>query len=381
MKDFFCESAETHFLFPIDGDCINSRDGIAANGSLDFTAKVVSAPGCLLTVNGIPASEKDGVYTVLLHAKPGHNVLCAKNETDGTTATISIYFLPSAVNKYRISSDDNILFLADITANKDTYTSIFDNPYLAVYKKAHDLYGAKVHLNLFYEFDREAAKYFTAGRPDFNLSMMTDKFKPEWEANADWLKLSFHSRKEMPPCPYKHASAETITADYLAVRKEVLRFAGEATFASDVTTIHFGEANPACVAALRDLCHKVLTGYFEINSNGEPLVAYYAPIPLTRHVGERDFWRDTEMGMTFGRIDRVTNIGSFESVMKDMRNIIAHPHRGGFVSIMIHEQYFHPDYLGYLPDFEARVLEPAKLLFESGYEGSLIKEVICESLQ
>ena len=34
----------------------------------------------------------------------------------------------------------------------------------------------------------------------------------------------------------------------------------------------------------------------------------------------------------------------------------------------------------YLPDFEARVLEPAKLLFENGYKGTFIKEVISESL-
>lgn len=380
MRDYFCKSNATRFLFPIDGDCINIRDGITVNGGLDFTAKMASAPGCQLTVNNIPANEENGVYSVQLHVEPGLNTLHAQNETDGTTAIISVYFLPSAVNKYRISSDDNILFLADITANQDSYTSIFDNPYLSVYKKAHDLYGAKVHLNLFYEFDQEAAKYFTDIRPDFNLSMMTDKFKPEWEANADWLKLSFHARKEFPPCPYQYASAETITADYLSVRKEVLRFAGEATFSPDVTTIHYGEANPACVAALRDLGLKALTGYFEIGSTGVPLVAYYAPIPLTLHIGERDFWRDTEMGVTFGRIDRVTNIGTFESVMEDLHNIIAHPHRGGLVSIMIHEQYFHQDYLGYLPDFEARVLEPAKLLFESGYEGSLIKEVISESL-
>ncbi len=209
--------------------------------------------------------------------------------------------MPDATKKYRISSDDNILFLADITANQDTYRSIFDNPYLAIYKKAHDCYGAKVHLNLFYEFDRAAAACFSSDRPDFNLSMMTDRFKEEWEANADWLKLSFHARAEKPDRPYQYAAPETIVADHLAVRREVLRFAGEKTFSSDVTTVHWGEANPACVAALRDHGYRALTGYFEIyKKTGKPLVSYYAPIALTQHVGERDFWHDTEMGMTFG---------------------------------------------------------------------------------
>ena len=51
------------------------------------------------------------------------------------------------VKRFRISSDDNILFLKDLS--EGDYKSIFDHPYLAVYKKAHDLFGAKVHLNLF----------------------------------------------------------------------------------------------------------------------------------------------------------------------------------------------------------------------------------------
>lgn len=376
MRDYFKQSAPTHFLFPIDGDYINERDGSIDGDGVLFTAKIASAPGCQVSVNGLNTTEENGIYSVTLHAAPGQNLLLAKNGTDGTEAKISVYYLPKAVGAYRISSDDNILFLADITQNKDTYTSIFDNPYLAIYKKAHDLYGAKVHLNLFYEFDREAAKRFSTDRPDFNLSMMTDKFKAEWAANANWLRLSFHARAEFPSKPYQFATPETIVADYEAVRREVLRFAGEATFSSDVTTIHWGEANPACVAALRDRGLKALAGYFTLTTQGEPLVSYYAPVPLIHHVGERDFWRDTEMGISFGRIDRVTNISTLEAVMADMREIIAHPTRGGFVSFMIHEQYFYPDYSHHKPDFEARVLEPAKLLFENGYEGQLLKEVL-----
>ncbi|MBQ8310565.1 MAG: hypothetical protein IJX80_06105 [Clostridia bacterium] len=40
-------------------------------------------------------------------------------------------------------------------------------------------------------------------RPYFNLSMRTDKFKEEFHANADWLKLSFHAKSEFPPKPYQ----------------------------------------------------------------------------------------------------------------------------------------------------------------------------------
>ena len=379
MREYFNESAATRILFPIDGDFVNERDGAAAQDGVTVTVTVAAAPGSRVTVEDVPAAEdttQSGVFCATVLVKAGQNTLRAHNLTDGTEATVSVYYLPEAMKKYRISSDDNILFLADITANKDVYTSIFDNPYLAVYKKAHDLYGAKVHLNLFYAFDRDAAKYFAADRPDFDLSMVTDKFKAEWEANADWLTLSFHARQEFPPKPYQFAAPETITEDFLAVKREVLRFAGEKTFSEEVTTVHFGEANIPCTEALRELGHKALAGYFEVDKHGDPLVAYYAPMPLIDHVGERDFWRDTVVGMNFARIDRVTNLDTLEKIMEDMHAILAHPHRGGFVSFMIHEQYFYGDYKRYLPDFEARVLEPARLLYENGYTGCFLRELL-----
>ena len=41
---------------------------------------------------------------------------------------------------------------------------------------------------------------------------------------------------------------------------------------------------------------------------------------------------------------------------------------------MIHEQYFYEDYCAHRPDFEKRILDPCKLLFENGYKG----EHVCE---
>ena len=377
MRDFLNTASKTHFLFPIDGDFLNAKDGDREEEGAVIVARVAAAPHSRVLINGREATETEsGLYRASICVCEGQNTLCAKNCTDETSAEISVYYTDRTEGKWRISSDDNILFLADITKNQDRYTSIFDNPYLAVYKKAHDLFGACVHLNLFYAFDRAAARFFSEARPDFDLSMMTDRFKAEWEANADWLKLSFHARAEKPDKPYQFASPETITRDFLDVRSEILRFAGEKTFSSDVTTVHWGEANPACVEALRELGHRGLAGYFELNDDGTPLVSYYAPVDLIKHVGERDFWRDHEMEMTFARIDRVTNIGTLQSVMEDLEAIMAHPHRGGFVSVMIHEQYFYKDYVNYLPDFEARVLEPARLLSEHGYKGCLIKDIL-----
>lgn len=375
MHNIFDTSASFRFLFPIDGDCLCERDGKAENGQLLVTVTLSAPAGSTVTVNGVAATEKGGVFTACIALQEGWTRLVAEDAKTGAKNTVSVFFSTRWTGKFRISSDDNILFLANITAHKDDYTSIFDDPYLAVYKKAHDLYGAKVHLNLFYAFDREAASHFSGERADFDLSMVTDKFKEEWRANADWLKLAFHSRTEFPAAPYRHGDAATVTADYEAVRREILRFAGEETFSSDVTTVHFGAANEEVLRALRALGIKGLAGYFEINKDGSPLVAYHTASPLTEHVGERDFWRDTALGITFGRIDLVLNLRSFDDMMAELERILAHPHRSGFVSLMIHEQYFYKDYKRHLPDFEARVLEPARLLADRGYTGSLLKEI------
>lgn len=328
MKDCFATSEKTHFLFPIDGDCINLNDGVPLSDGLLLTVSLSCAIGSLVSVNEELAVEREGAFEARVKLKTGLNLLTARNETDGTSAQITVFYMTCAMGKYRISSDDNILFLADLTENKDKYTSLFDNPYLAVYKRAHDLYGAKVHLNLFYEFDSTAAERFGSPRPYFNLSMMTDKYKAEWQANADWLKLSFHAKREWPEKPYKNAHPDTVIRDFLEVEREILRFAGEEAFSREVTTIHYGEANPDCVRALRNLGHKALAGYFELTPEGEPLVSYYAPVELINHVGERDFWRDVEMGMTFARIDRVTNLDSLRDIMADLNEIIKNPHRG-----------------------------------------------------
>lgn len=376
MRDFFNLNSPLRFVFPIDGDCLNERDGSVQSGVLTATVTVAAPAGHAITVNGAVATEQDGLYTAEVTLTEGKSVLTATDATEGTKTAITAFFLPRSVGKYRFSSDDNILFLANITAHKDEYTSIFDDPYLAVYKKAHDLYGAKVHLNLFYAFDREAAAYFNGDRPDFDLSMMTDKFKEEWRANADWLKLAFHSRAEWPAAPYKNGDAATVTADFEAVRREVLRFAGEECFAHDFTTVHFGAANEEVLRALRDLGIKGLAGYFILNRHGNPSVSYHAPVDLTLHVGERDFWVDTELDITFGRIDMVTNERRLDQHLAELEEIVAHPHRGGFVSLMIHEQYFYKDYKGYLPDFADRVLLPAKRLFELGYKGTFMTDMI-----
>jgi hypothetical protein len=371
MKDYLNSNSSFRFVFPIDGDCLNKYDGVEAGKKLTFTAKVAAPSGHSIEICGIKAAEQNGIYEASVEICNRESTLSAIDKTTGEECKIKVLKLPYAVGGYRLSSDDNLLFLWDINENKNNYKSIFENPYLAVYKKAHDLYGAKVHVNLFYELDDEANTYFTPRRQYFNLSMMTDKFKDEFIANSDWLKFTFHSRSEKPNAPYRNASAEVVAEDCKKIHEQIIRFAGKEVI-SDCTTVHFGATTRDGAIALRKLGYKAMTGYFEPPTR----VSYYAPEELVKHIFDRDFWYDTETDILFGRIDHVLNTQTNEKNLEDLRETISSPTRGGFISVMIHEQYFYPDYSQHLPDFEARVFDACKLISEAGYVGRHITEVL-----
>ena len=66
--------------------------------------------------------------------------------------------------------DDNIRFINDLT--REPKKSIFDHPYLAMYKRLHEQFGLKVQLKLFYEI------------PEFDLSMVTGQNGGQFCTNA-----------------------------------------------------------------------------------------------------------------------------------------------------------------------------------------------------
>ena len=367
-----CNTEALKILFPWDGDFLNIHDGIRKDGALWIDVGVSAEA----TVNGIPTrfDAERNCHVACIPLYGYRNTVIA--EADGAQCRIWLFTMADEhLKKYRVSSDDNIRFLQDLTLGN--YASIFDHPYLAVYKKAHDLYGAVAHINLFYAFDDEARSFFADNPPYFDLSMMTDRYKKEFRENAHWLKLAFHAKSEFPDKPYQHADGKTVREDCLQICKEICRFAGPECL-NDSTTVHWGEANREGVRALRALGFRSLTGYFERTETGEPLVSYYVDPETLTHVGSRDFWMDTAEDMIFGRIDRVLNIGTREESLEAVRFAANDPHRGGFVSVMIHEQYFYADYKNYLFDFEARVLDVCRLLQEMGYTGALISDVTLE---
>lgn len=341
------------FTSPVDGDILNRHDG------------QVVLEGLLVPIRGTFAGEGfvkiNGEQLELVGKRFETNLLLTEKEnriraeaSDGTSLEITVLWDRASFPRYRVSTDDNIWFLRDIAENAAKYESIFENPYLALWRDMNQKYGCKVDHNIYYE---------TEG---FNLSQMPSKFRTEWQRNADWMHLSFHARSNDPDRPYINSSAERIRTDYQLIAGEINRFAGPEVL-TDVTTIHWGEATLAAARAVRDEGINTLVGYFRGN-HGLPSVCYYLDLNQWQHLMRRDYWKDMEEDIQFVRHDIIINTHDLEEIVPFLEKIVADPHQSEVMELMIHEQYFYPDYRAYQPDFREKVETAIKFVVDRGYE-------------
>ena len=252
------------------------------------------------------------------------------------------------MNNYHFFIEDNIWFLRDL--NRDQPASIFDHPYTAMLKRLHERFGLKVQLNLFYE------------NPKFNLSMMSDRFKGEWQANSDWLKMSFHSRLENFQ-PYIESGYDEVYEDCRAVNTEIVRFAGEKSLAR-TTTIHYCYATAEGLQALKDNGVEGLLGLFG------------ARVSYLRTPEQCDILRSGDVviddGISYAMIDAVINNLKKDEVLPTLERYKDR----NFVRVMIHEQYFYSDFDRYQPDFEEKLAATFDFFEKNGFESILFEEKI-----
>ncbi len=95
---------------------------------------------------------------------------------------------------------DSILFFTEIYRNQ--YDSLFDSVYLSKIRAIHERYGVSVAFETCFE---------TPEFRGFDLTMMSDKYKEEWQKNSDWLYISGDA----------------------GVKEEVERFAGKGIFVTN----------------------------------------------------------------------------------------------------------------------------------------------------
>ncbi len=375
-------SGTLHFLFPVHGDVmVGEADGVWVDGGLKITAVIEGGGAERLTVNGRPAHKgTDGSFSAEVLLDGRFNRLEAVNPDSGEKQAITVFVFRKAYRKYRFTVDDFILAFRDLNEHRGDYASIFDNPYLKVFRDAHDRYGSKVHINAFYETDDGA----------FNLSMMTDRFREEFTANADWLSFSFHARREHPDLPYRGKGYEEVKRDCLLVTNELRRIVGEPAL-RNTTTLHWGESTVYGTRALRAMGYRALCGYLtfcrgedyyrEVYENGQPIVSHHLNREQVAHAEHRCFWVDTEEDVVFAKLHMILNAGDLtaDRVEAFLDDLITRPAESGFIQMVIHEQHFYPDYVAYEPDYGDRILTMAKWMQEHGYESVSLSDIIEET--
>ena len=365
----YTEMRRTEFLFPLDGDVmIGEADGALCAGGLRVKASVSAPANACVRIAGMRAAEvQAGIYTADVVLKHGKNLLEAVNETNGERHCITAFSWPEAYHTYRFTVDDCIRTFENLHRNRERYHSIFDDPYLAVFREAHMRYGSHTHMNVFYETCDGC----------FNLSMMTDQYREEFSENAGWLTFSFHSHGEFPDRPYENTDAETLLRDESLVYRELVRIAGDAV-RRDTTTIHWGSANLEGVRSLRKLGYQILNGYFvfcqhpELNGSyslGEKVVSYYLSQQQVENLEHRCAWVDMQEDMAFLRLHLVLNAADLtaDRVDAELDRIAEDSAASAMIQMVIHEQYFYSDYVAFEPDYAERILTMARWMQRHSY--------------
>ena len=253
---------------------------------------------------------------------------------------------------FTFTVDDNIRVLRELT--ETPRESLFDHPYLALYRRLHETYNLKIQLNLFF---KDAS---------FTVSDMTDRYKSEWENAADWLKLSFHSLAETVK-PYEFSDYDEVYRDGSAVHREILRFAGKKSLAK-TTTVHYCLATEDGVRALKKLNILGLFGLY--GTDHAPRTSYQISDADAAKI--RSGKLHTENGIAYGALDVIINTIPLAKLANTLAPLLSRER----IEVMIHEQYFYPDYKNYQPDFAQKLDTTFQILTQNHYISQFFEDIL-----
>jgi hypothetical protein len=337
---------------PVDGQICNRWDGEITPEGLRIKVAGTCDGAPSVSVNGVAAAVNAGRFTatVTLSSPETELVVMAG---DQEAARLRVFYDAAGFRRCRISVDDCIYFLRDTALY--ARDSIFENGFLRFWRDMHREFGTKVHLNVYYR-DLDTG---------FTIDQFPDRWRGEWEANADWMHLTFHAIADQPDWPYREADYATIDRDFRLITNEIVRFAGPSVL-SNYGTLHWGTAPVEGCRALRDNGMTGLVGYFWLQ-DGKPHVAYYLDVERTAHVGSRDYWVDTAEGITFVQHDLVMDPLRLSEIAPSLDAIYADPHRSEVLELLCHEQYFYPRWPNYMPEQAQKVRAALQWAAEHGY--------------
>ncbi len=338
--------------FPIDGDVLNRNDGEETDAGLTVEVTGTAPYGKTVYVNDTVAQRYGDTFScpVLLTEHQETIVI----NTDDEIVESRVFYNKGSKKRYRFSVDDNIQFLKDLGTAPEQYPSLFDHWYLAFWQEMHRKYGAKIHLNIYYQTD------------GFDLTQMPDKWKEEWRANADWLHVTFHALQDKPDRPYRNATYSQIAHDYDLVTGHIRRFAGEELI-GNTTTVHWAECPKDGVYALRDRGIRNLIALFGTHE-GAYRTSYYLSPEQSARSHFRPAWHDHDTGITFIPCAVVVNSFSPEKIKQILQERSAIPQTADVIELLVHEQYFRKELDLYQPDIMDKVRAALDWVTDNGYE-------------
>ena len=343
-------------LEPFNGAVLNARTGVQTPDGLQIRVSGIAPVGMAVSVNGVAAKRCGAAFsaTVTLTAFQNDITASAIGPDGEASHRIRVVWDKFSRKRYRFAIDDNSFFLRDLFQKKPK--DLFENYYLAILKKIHDEYGSKFSINCFFETPEK----------DFNLTMLPDCWKQQFLDNSNWLKLTWHAYNEFPDRPYEHASAATVIHDLDLVNEQIVRFAGEDTWAMP-TIIHWGEIQSDVLPALYKRGVRAFSGYFTKYRN-RYMVAFGLDENTCGKLENTRLLMHWPSGIVFSRLTCVINCTPIENIIPAIQKDMASPDTAEIIDFLTHEQYFWPFYKNYIPDHAKRMETAARFVTEHGYE-------------
>ncbi|MFB3789312.1 MAG: hypothetical protein ACE15F_23380 [bacterium] len=347
--------AEMWIEEPFHGAVLNRRHGKEENGALWIDVRGEAPLRDVVIVNGQKARREGRRFlaSVPLRDQETEITAVAEGSQGRREHRVRVVWDRKSFPRYRFSIDDNSFFLRDIAQKQ--YPSLFDCFYLNILRELHAKYGARFVLNI----------YYTTGE-DFSLPQFPDKYKGEWQDNAEWLRLAFHAHANLPDRPYQYASAEQLTADLDQVAEQIHRFAGESVY-TPPTVIHWAMTQPSAFKALAGRGVRTLSGYFSRVPSGWD-INYLLDDDRSDYLSRHDALKDFESGIVFSRVDIICNSTPVDQIVPTLEPLTRDPNTAEIMDLFTHEQYFWPFYSNYLPDHAQRLDTALRWVTEQGYK-------------
>ena len=340
---------------PFHGAVLNRRHGEQVNDGLKIQVCGEAHWRDRVTVNGAPAQRAGAKFTseIILREKETEILAASEGSLGHQEHRVRVVWDKHSYQRYRFSIDDNSFFLRDIAQNN--YASLFDCFYLNMLRELHSKYGTRFVLNIYY-----------ATEDGFELPQFPDRYKGEWQDNADWLKLAFHAYANMPARPYQYALAERLIADLDKVAEQIHRFAGEQTY-SPPTVIHWGMVQHTALKPLVGRGVRVLSGTFH-RINGVWDINYFLDDDRSEYLSRHNALMDFDSGIVFSNIDIICNSTPVERIVPTLESVAKDLNRAEIMDLFTHEQYFWPFYSHYIPDHAQRLDIAIRWVTERGYK-------------